>query len=153
MANAKKEKINNISGFDLVLVGSGIEIGKWRKEPESFLKEFQKDLASKKLALFVSCGASNVAMNDGNNEEMAKNKEAYLDNVAAKYGLKPVAYGFFGGIYDYNRMPFLVKLILRRSITPKLKSIFKEAKPGVYDTRDLAEVRKWAEDLSKKTSG
>ncbi len=151
VVDAKQEKINGISEYDLVLVGSGIEIGKWRKEPEAFLEEYQKDLTSKKLALFVSCGASSTAMYGGNPEEMTKNKEAYLDKVAAKYSLKPLALGFFGGIYDYNKMPLLVKLILRlRSITPKVKSAFKESSPGVYDSRDMNEVRNWAADLSKK---
>jgi len=149
VVDAKKEKISGLSEYDLVLVGSGIEIGKWHKEIEAFLKNFQKDLVSKKLALFVSCGASSIALNDGKPEEMAKNKEAYLDKEAAKFGLTPVAYGFFGGIYDYNKMSLFVKLILRRSITPKLKSAFKESPPGVYDTRNMDEVKNWATELVK----
>jgi menaquinone-dependent protoporphyrinogen oxidase len=151
VVNAKEEKVTDISTYDLVIVGSGIEIGKWRKETEVFLKRFQKDLANKKLAFFVSCGASSVALNDGKPEEMAKNKEAYLNKEADKFGLKPMAFGFFGGIYDYNRMSWFVKFILgRRSITSKLKSAFKEVKPGIYDTRDMAEIRAWAEDLATK---
>jgi menaquinone-dependent protoporphyrinogen oxidase len=150
LVDAKKEKIRDISEYDVVLVGSGIEIGKWHKEIEAFLKNFQKDLGSKKMALFVSCGASSVALNNGNPEEMAKNKEIYLDKEAAKFGLTAVAYGFFGGIYDYNRMPFFAKLVMRRSITPKVKSSFKENPPKVYDTRDMDEVRNWTMDLVKK---
>jgi menaquinone-dependent protoporphyrinogen oxidase len=150
LVDAKKEKISDISEYDLVLVGSGIEIGKWHKEIEAFLKGFQKDLVSKKLALFVSCGASSIALNNGNPEEMAKNKETYLDKEAAKFGLTTVAYGFFGGIYDYNKIPIFAKLIMRRSITPKVKSAFKENTPRVYDTRNMDEVRNWTADLVKK---
>lgn len=58
VVNAKEEKIKDISGFDLVLVGSGIQIGKWTGEPEDFLKKHQKELVTKKLALFVCCGSA-----------------------------------------------------------------------------------------------
>jgi menaquinone-dependent protoporphyrinogen oxidase len=149
VANVNQEKINSISEYDLVLVGSGIEIGKLQKKVEAILKEYKKEVASKKLALFVSCGASSVALNDGKPEEMAQNKEAYLNEEATKFGLKPLTLGFFGGIYDYNKMPWIVKLILRRPITPKVKSAFKESSPGVYDTRDMNEIKSWAENLSK----
>jgi hypothetical protein len=31
---------------------------------------------------------------------------------------------------------------------PKLAANYKETAPGVYDTRDLAAIRKWAEELA-----
>ena len=57
VVNAKKEKVKNISDYDLVIVGSGMMMDRWTKEPEKFLGKFQKELAEKKVALFVSSGA------------------------------------------------------------------------------------------------
>jgi menaquinone-dependent protoporphyrinogen oxidase len=58
VVNAKEEKVNDIAEYDLVIVGSGIQINKWTGKPEKFLKKFQKELAKKKVALFVCCGSS-----------------------------------------------------------------------------------------------
>ena len=44
VVNLKDEKADDISDYELVVVGSGIQIGKWTKEPEKFLKKFQKEL-------------------------------------------------------------------------------------------------------------
>ena len=38
VVNAKEEKINNISKYDLIIVGSGLQIGKWTSEAENVLK-------------------------------------------------------------------------------------------------------------------
>jgi menaquinone-dependent protoporphyrinogen IX oxidase len=47
VVNLKEEKIENIDEYDLILVCSGIQIGKWTKEPEKFLKKYQRDLVKK----------------------------------------------------------------------------------------------------------
>ena len=70
IVDAKKDKVQSISEFDLIIVGSGIQMGKWTKEPESFLKKFQNELSKKKVALFVSCGGANPL-----SEGEQKNKE------------------------------------------------------------------------------
>ena len=48
VADAKKEKIDSVSEYDLVVLGSGMKLGKWTDDPEKFLKKFQKELANKK---------------------------------------------------------------------------------------------------------
>ena len=42
---------------------------RWTSEPEDFLKKHQKELANKKLALFVCCGSAT----DNSKPEAAKN--------------------------------------------------------------------------------
>jgi len=61
--NAKKEKIQSIAEYDLIVVGSGIQMGRWTDEPENFLKKFQKDLVAKKVALFVNCSSASKKLN------------------------------------------------------------------------------------------
>ena len=51
VVNAKKEKIKDISGYDLVIVGSGMQMAKWTGAAENFLKKFQKELSTRKVAI------------------------------------------------------------------------------------------------------
>ena len=44
VVNAKKDKVKDITEYELVIVGNGIQISKWTGEPEKFLKKFQKEL-------------------------------------------------------------------------------------------------------------
>ena len=48
VVNAKEEKVKDISPYELVIVGSGMQIGKWTGEAEDFLKRFQDQLLRKK---------------------------------------------------------------------------------------------------------
>ncbi len=50
--------MKDIADYQLVIVGSGIQIHNWTGEAEKFLKDFQKELRRKKLALFVCCGSA-----------------------------------------------------------------------------------------------
>ena len=42
VVNAKKEKVNDISDYELIIIGSGMKINKWTKEPENFMKKFKE---------------------------------------------------------------------------------------------------------------
>jgi len=54
VANVKNEKIKALSEYELVVVGSGMMMGKWTGEPDNFLEKFRKELERKRLAIFVS---------------------------------------------------------------------------------------------------
>ncbi len=144
LRDAKKEKVKSIAEYDLIVVGSGIQINRWTSEPEDFLKKFQKQLATKKVALFVCCGSAS----DKSKPELAVNaKRKYLEEKAAKYNLQPVALGLFGGIYNYNNMPWFAKKAMNAD-RPRVEAAYKETEPGIYDTRDLNAIRAWAEKLA-----
>ena len=49
VVNAKKEKIKDVSPYDLIIVGSGMQMGKWTGEAEDFLKMFPKEFGQKKF--------------------------------------------------------------------------------------------------------
>jgi menaquinone-dependent protoporphyrinogen oxidase len=150
VVDAKKEKVQSISEFDLIIVGSGIQMGRWTKEPEDFLKKFRNELSKKKIALFVSCGSANpLSEGEKKNKEMADAKRKYLEDKAVKYNVKPVALGFFGGCYDFNKMSWFFRKTLS-SVKQKLEGAgYKESKPGVYDLRDLDAIRGWAKEVAK----
>ncbi|MCW4000508.1 MAG: flavodoxin domain-containing protein [Candidatus Bathyarchaeota archaeon] len=149
VADAKKEKIKDLSPYGLVVVGSGMQMGKWTGEAEDFLKKHQKELTAKKHAVFA-CTMKMVPQREGKPEEVEKIRKASLDDKIAKYSLQPIAVGFFGGILDYGKMNVLFRRTLGM-IRPQLESDgFKETEPGVYDLRDREEIRSWARELAQK---
>lgn len=107
MVNAGKEKVKDVSEYDLVVVGSGMQMAKWTGAAEGFLKKFQKELSSKKVAIFVSSGAKALSEYENKTEELEKMKRQYLEDKAAKYNLHPISMIILGGVWDYNKMLFL----------------------------------------------
>jgi menaquinone-dependent protoporphyrinogen oxidase len=149
VVNLKDEKIKDIAPYDLIIVGSGLQMGKWTGEAEDFLKRFQKELPQKKLAIFASTMKS-VAQHEGKQDDLAKEYKMSLTDIIAKYDLHPVAEGFFGGILDYNKMNFIFRRTLG-FLKPQLeKDGFKQTAPGVYELRDWEEIRGWAKELGNK---
>lgn len=150
VVNAKKEKIKDISVYDLIIVGSGMQMAKWTGAAESFLKKFQKELSTKKIAIFVSSAAQALHEYENNTEEIEKARKQYLENKAALYNLHPISMVIFGGVWDYNKMFFVFRKTLA-SFKPKIeKAGFKETKPGLYDTRDWDTIRTWAKEMATK---
>jgi len=148
VVNAKAEKVKDIAEYDLIIVGSGIQINRWISEPENLLKKFQKQLVSKKLALFVCCGSAT----DKNKPDAAEHaRQKYLEDKAAKYHLQPDALGLFGGVYNYNKVPWFAKKAMEIE-KPRIEASFKEIEPGVYDTRDWNAIRTWAQELAKRAN-
>jgi len=150
VVDAKKEKVRDIAEYDLVIVGSGIKMDRWYSEPKEFLNNFQKELAKKKVALFVSCGHGCQAENEGKPEVIAKFRGKYLEEKAAKYNLQPIALGFFGGIQDYTKMSWLMKMAPPVKAARRKMETFYGEKKDVYDTRDMEAIRSWAKELSQK---
>ena len=150
VVNAKKDKVRDITEYELVIVGSGIQINRWTKEPEKFLKKFQKELTKKKVALFVCCGSAQPLKEEERKpEEMEKARRKYLEEKAAKYNLQPVALGFFGGVYNFNEVSWLFGKFME-SIKPQLEEAgVPQTEPGLYDTRDLNAIRSWAKEVAQ----
>jgi len=145
--NAKKEKIKDISPYDLIIVGSGMQMGKWTGEAEDFLKKFQKELSEKKFAIFASTMKS-VSEREGKLDDLEKERKMCIDDIIAKYDLRPIAAGLFGGVLDFNKMNFIFRRTLG-FIRPQLeKDGFKETQPGVYELRDWEEIRGWTRELA-----
>jgi menaquinone-dependent protoporphyrinogen oxidase len=147
--NAKKERVRDISQFDLIIVGSGMQMGKWTSAAENFLNQFQKELAQKKVAIFVSSAAQALIEHENKTAEIENNRK-YLADKAAKYNLQPISTVIFGGVWDYNQMFFLFRKTLA-SFKPRIEAAgFKEIRPGLYDTRNWEVIRAWAKEIAAK---
>ena len=141
--NAKEIRDHDISTYDLVVVGSGIKMGKWTKESKNFLKKNQNILSNKKIALFVSCGAANTE------KSKAEGQEKYLDNVSEEYLTnKPIATGLFGGVYDPDANNGLMFKFVNRFIKKEMKKEGKDPNQRV-DYRNWDEIRDWSKNLIK----
>jgi menaquinone-dependent protoporphyrinogen oxidase len=150
VVNARKEKVKDISEYDLVIVGSGIQMGKWTGAAEKFLRKFQKELSSKKVAIFVSSGAQALIEYEKKTEEIEKARKQYLEDKAVKYNLHPISMVIFGGVWDFNQLFFLFRKALA-SFKPRIEEAgFKEIKPGLYDTRDWDGIKTWAKEIATK---
>ena len=149
VVNAKKEKIKDISTYDLIVVGSGMQFGRWTGEAEDFLKRFQKELSQKRVALFIST-MKTVTEREGKTEDLERTRKMELEDKVTKYNLQPISLGFFGGVLDFNKMNIITRKTLG-FLRPQLeKDGFKESPPGVYELRDWEEIRGWAKELAVK---
>ena len=109
VVNAKKEKVGSISEYELVIVGSGMQVMKWCGDAEKFLKKFQNELRQKNTAIFVSSDTQVIYKHDCDTESMEQDWKKNLEKKAEKYSLTPIALAMFGGIWDYNKMGFIAR--------------------------------------------
>ena len=150
VAFLKKEKVKDISEYELVIVGAGMQVMRWCGESEKFLDKFQDELREVHSAIFVSSGTRAVFKHDGDTETMEKEWTKNLVEKAEKYSLAPVAMGMFGGVWDYNKMGFVWKKTMGPFKMKLEEAGFKEIEPDVYDTRDWEEIHQWTKDLAQK---
>jgi menaquinone-dependent protoporphyrinogen oxidase len=140
LVNAKGLKNYDISSYDLLVVGSGIKIGKWTKESMNFLKKNKDSLSNKKVALFVSCGAANEE------KSIPEGQEKYLDKVAKENLTNPpIATGLFGSVYDPNPKGLMSKFV-NRFIKKELENQGKDTSQRI-DYRNWDEIRVWTKNL------
>jgi len=149
VVNAKDEKVDDISAYELIIVGSGMKIDRWIKEPENFLKKFRKELATKKVALFVSSGVQAIYEHEGNTEAMERAWRKYLEDKATKYLLKPIAMAIFGGVLNFTKMGWMARKTVGQ-LWRKFEEAGFEKKNDIYDTRDWDIIQTWAKDLARK---
>jgi len=147
--NAKEEKVDDISEYELIIVGSGMKIDRWTKEPENFLKKFRKELSKKKVAVFVSSGVQAIYEHEGNTEAMGRAWRKYLEEKVEKYSLNPIAMVIFGGVFPYNKLGWLEQKTVGQ-LWRKFEEAGFEKKNGVYDTRDWDAIRNWTKELARK---
>ncbi len=150
IVNLKEGKVKNISEFGLVIIGSGMRINMWTSKAKAFLKKFSSELKKKKVAIFVSSGGRALLEYKGEHEEIDRMTKKYLEDKASKYDLNPISMAMFGGIWDYNQMGKFSKKAMDEERENLIPAGFKETEPGVYDSRNWDEIRKWAKDIASK---
>ncbi|ADD43320.1 flavodoxin domain-containing protein [Stackebrandtia nassauensis] len=114
------EAVTSLTGFDVVVVGSAVYYGRWRRQANRFVKRFSSDLKQRRVRIFESGW---VGQRPARVEPTRTAKK-----WAERFGAGPVA--VFGGRLD----PELAKTYLDRALTRRMAS----------DSRDWPRVRDWA---------
>ncbi len=141
LVDLRKDKPpDEVRSYDLIVLGSGIQAGRWTKEPLQFIKKNLEELSRIKVALFVVSG---YAANPENHETV---QSEYLDKIVEENpGLDPVATAFFAGVFDFKKYNFavrrLIKSIVKNQIGPD------EEVPEMIDSRDWDQIRGWTAGL------
>ncbi|TFG13425.1 nitric oxide synthase [Candidatus Thorarchaeota archaeon] len=129
----------DLDEYDLVVVGSGILAGRWTKEPLKFLEQNKEKLAEKSVALFV------VSAYAADSEKHDRVYEDYLVSVAEDLKpISPVSMGFFGGVIDFSKYNFAVRILMKRMVSSNAG----DREVSEYmDLRDWEEIESWAKSL------
>jgi menaquinone-dependent protoporphyrinogen oxidase len=149
VVNLKEEKVKDISKFELVIIGSGMKMDMWTSKAKAFLNKFSGELKKKKVAIFVSSGARALMEYKGEHDEINRITKKYLENKASKYDLNPISMTMFGGIWDYNQIGKIYRKFINAEKKNFIPAGFKVTEPGVYDSRNWDEIRKWAKELAR----
>ncbi|MFW5773203.1 MAG: flavodoxin domain-containing protein [Tangfeifania sp.] len=103
LANLKKQPSPDLSDFNRVIIGGSIHAGQIQKRVKDFCNENLDELLSKELGLFITC------METGETAQKQL-KDAYPEELF--YNAKITA--SFGGEFDFKRMNFFEKLIVKK---------------------------------------
>ena len=149
VVNLKDERVDDISEYRLIIVGSGLKFDRWTKESEDFLKSYEEELVKKKIAVFVSSGVQAIYEHDRDTEAQERSWKKNLEEKIEKYNLKPVAIAIFGGVFPLDKMGWLERRTFGQ-LWRKYEEAGFEKKNGDYDTRDWDAIRNWAKELVRK---
>jgi len=130
----------SLEGYDGVIVGSGVKISKWMREPVGFLRRKAGELRGRKVALFVSC-MSVLADPESTRRDL-------LEKVAGEAGVEAVLMEAFEPLVDLgpgSRMGFLDRKIAGAAMAGLSKDLGLEFDmKGRNDLRDWDKIRDFA---------
>ena len=124
-------KVNDLSSYQTVIVGSAIRRGRWLPEALDFVKKHRDVLREVPTAYFVVC----LTMKDDTPENHSK-VLSYLDPVRKETPqIQPVDIGLFAGAVNFTKLSFVNKSILKA----------RGATEG--DFRNWSAIRAWATEI------
>ena len=139
LRSKNKQKLNLLD-YSGLLVGSGIRIKRWTKEPKNFLKKHAKAINDNNIlvGIFLSSGEASDP------EERPTAVEEYLVKVLTNIGLRlgeNVLYDAFGGLYSVPNTSNL-NWFNRRMMKMVVTEVAKEE--GIeLDPEETIDLRDW----------
>lgn len=133
---ARCRQVRAVRGYDAVVVGSPIWMGKWLKPAQRFLLQHQQALAQMPLACF--CTSLSVASDD-EAERRAITEKCIPAILASTPALQPLDFASFAGVLNYPKYNPLLRAAMR--------SLMKRGghpTEGAHDFRDWQAIRAWA---------
>jgi menaquinone-dependent protoporphyrinogen oxidase len=126
------KKVKSTEGYDAVVLGTAVRMGKIMPEIVSFTKKNKAKLGKLPVAAFVVC----LTMKD-DTPENRKTVSAYLDPVKKEVGLADE--GLFAGKLDVAKLGFFSRFIMTKMV-----------KTPDADHRDWKKIREWGAKLFQK---
>jgi menaquinone-dependent protoporphyrinogen oxidase len=118
------------TGFDAVVVGSGVRAGNWHGAAKEWVRANADGLAAVPTAFFT------VGLTMGVEPEKADEVRAYTDPLIEETGVKPLDVGLFAGMNEPKRFSLPERLIIKAMKAPE------------GDFRDLDAVARWARGVA-----
>jgi menaquinone-dependent protoporphyrinogen oxidase len=152
LLNLRKTKARKwplVREFDGVLVGSGIKIMQWTKEPKTFLKKCKEELKEKVVGLFI-CSAYAI-------QDPEHAKKEYIEKVMEKVGVTADMYEAFGGVIDLSESSPL-GVVDRKMLKLAAKGMTEDMGITIEDNakndfRDWDRIRQFAEKFAALVKG
>jgi len=127
------KKVTNLSGYQVVFVGSAIRMGKWLPDAAKFVSENLASLQRVPMAYFTVC----MTMVEDSPATRAR-AAGFIAPVRAV--LTPAAEGYFAGKVDPGRLSFIENMSLQAKGVPQ------------GDFRDWNKIRTWAQNTYSQIS-
>jgi len=130
------KRIQDVSTYDAVIIGSAIINEQWRPDALNFLKAKKDDLAAKPVAVFIVCGL----LKDDTAENRQTAQKYYIDAVLKKTPeIVPVGSpGLFAGVMDFSVLAPMDEFLIR--------ALFGSMLPE-GDYRNFDKVTQWTNDI------
>jgi len=103
LINLETTKEINLSKYDLIILGGSIHAGMINKTLKKFIDKNLNHIAEKKIGLFLCCM-----------EEGEKAQEQFDNAFPEKLRDNAIAKGFFGGAFDFDKMNFIERAIIKK---------------------------------------
>jgi menaquinone-dependent protoporphyrinogen oxidase len=128
-----------IGGYDAVVVGSSIHMGKHQEDVVEFVRKNRADLDRLPSAFFSVSLAANGDL---------QNAEAYVENFVQETGWRPSKVGLFSGALLYRQYGFLKRYMMKRIVRDKPGMSTDTSRDYVYT--DWDQVKRFADDFVKR---
>ena len=102
VVNLKSGGLKEVSQYETIIVGGSIHAGRIQGKVKRFCSKHEETLLTKKLGLFICC------------MEEEKDQEEFDANYPEVLRDHATASGIFGGEFDYDRMGFVAKAIIKK---------------------------------------
>jgi menaquinone-dependent protoporphyrinogen oxidase len=137
--NLKQSTDVSLNGYDAVIIGGSIHMGKHQEEIIDFVRKNRADLERLPSAFFsVSLAASG---------DLA-NAEAYVENFTQQTGWRPAKVGLFSGALLYRQYGFLKRYMMKRIVRDKPGMSTDTSRDYVYT--DWDQIKRFAEDFVER---
>jgi len=126
-----------LDGYDAVIVGGSIHMGKHEDYVRDFVKKNRRILERLPSAFFSVSLAAHGDM---------ENARAYVENFEHETGWLPARVGFFGGALRYRQYGFLKRFMMKRIVRDKPGNLSTDTSRD-HEYTDWGEVKRFAEDF------